>query len=254
MMTLHPPSRPLATAWIFWAFLFAACEAEVKAPPPADAAVTAAGFGETCSDTAGCLAGLTCMRSEYAALGWCTRTCANVAATTGCEEAELAGGQGFCVEMPSGWNGPQAAFCAPICNKVADCPGTGWETCSKPAYKNTLLYNELPTRTCQSPSFHGQIVVDPVTCDWESKITDPQMGAPKGECKAFCQFVAQCQLAPKSQTANCCAWKCFQHLTPSGKLDNGRLAALKCFTKTFTAFQSTPQVCTAYKEQCGPLP
>lgn len=235
-------------------------------PGPADVVADVgpepARFGERCGTTLPCSADLLCMTSEYAPGSWCTRACATSLVGNHCSDGELgtpaaSGPHGFCVQMPGGWNGPAHPFCVPQCNNVAECPGGAatWESCEKPQYKNTPLLPSLPTRTCQSPSAHGQITVDPVTCDWMDKVKDPKVTAAKQECIAYCKFLATCKLSdPKTEKVDCCTWRCFQRLTPNGNIDNKLLAETKCYVKSFNAYAGTNMVCSGYKSDCGPVP
>ncbi|MFZ4578576.1 MAG: hypothetical protein ACOYOB_09310 [Myxococcota bacterium] len=222
-------------------------------------AVAKAGFGERCDDDAGCSTGLTCQKSEYNTFSWCTRPCDNPGDY--CSGDGLGGGKGFCVQMTAGWRGPAEAFCAPYCSKLADCKGLDaqWEACSKPDYKGTPLYPALPVLVCQSPSAHGQLVVDPATCDWESHYTKTPFLEVKNECKLFCQFLTTCKLQPSTIKPECCSWQCFRWVTPNDQVDYQRLSGshgVKCFTKSFTSHSETGNVCTAWQDidDCAPLP
>jgi hypothetical protein len=46
-------------------------------------------------------------------------------------------------------------------------------------------------------------------------------------------------------------WRAFQYLTPGGKPDNARIAALKCWDKSFTANKDTPGICTSWQLDCA---
>ena len=222
-------------------------DAKADAPPPQ-------AFGARCGPDLPCAPGLACQDSEFAPFPWCARPCPVDRVKDHCD-AVPGEPQGFCVQMPTGWRGPTAPFCVPECANLAECQGhaPGWEACTKPKYKNTNLYPALPTRVCQAPSAHGQIHVDPTTCDWEAQVTDPMLQAAKGLCKAFCQFKKDCQLRKPAETAACCGWTCFQWLTPGGAVDAPREAALKCHIKSYSANTGTPLVCTAWKDDCKGL-
>lgn len=223
----------------------------------------AAGFGTGCTRNADCKAGLFCMQSEFTPTAVCTKFCTTPKEY--CEADGLHGITALCIQMPGAWNGPTRTvksnkegrpFCAPTCQNTGECTQlwSSWEKCEKPAYKNVPLYNDLPTKVCMAPSSHGQLVVDPLTCDWEAKITDPAVQEAKQLCKAECEFLTKCQLFdPKKEAAACCTWRCFQKLTPSGKVDQDRKEHIKCLLKAYEAARTTPKVCELYKEQCDPL-
>ncbi len=226
------------------------------------------GFAQGCTSSSDCKDGMVCMQSEYTPTPFCTRFCDNP--KDYCDQDELGGVNALCLQMPGVWNGPTKnecdannkcnkigrPFCAPICNNTATCTGLwdSWEKCTKPAYKNVLLYSDLPTNVCMAPSSHGQRVVDPLTCDWEKKVTDPAVQEAKQLCKAHCDFLTKCQLFdPKKEASACCTWRCFQKMTPEAKIDQDRKAVVKCYIKSFSAARGTPKVCELYKEQCPAL-
>jgi len=232
---------------------FAAC-----ASPPAAVVVDTdasnadvppkAGFGRACTLASGCAAGLKCMQSEYAPFGWCTRDCATTEkAADYCVGPELGGNKAFCVQMPTketgakqDWLGQKAPFCAPICDNTGDCHALDaqWEKCEKPTYKQAVLpgYNALPTKVCDAPSSYGQIIVDPITCQWKDKVKDmaPTTQPAVGICDNYCTFLTTCQFFdPKQIQPNCCTWHCFQSLTPGGLIDNAKVSAIKCFNNAY---------------------
>ena len=223
-------------------------------PAPADTAsdVSAVpGFGEPCIGGA-CASGLTCQDSEYAPFPWCTRLCPT--AKEPCDKALLGGRSGLCIQMPGGWRGPEAPFCAPTCGNVSQCTplAAGWETCALPGYKKKPFYGDVG-KVCQAPSANGQIHVDPVTCEWQTLVTDPGVQDLKGLCAAFCTFLGACQIKAKDQSSNCCSWQCFQYLAPGGVSDLSRKNATKCILNAFDGNANGPNVCTAYIGECGPL-
>ena len=225
-------------------------------------------FGAGCTNNGDCPEGLLCLQSEYTPTAFCTKFCDSP--KDYCDSAEMGGANALCVQMPGAWNGPTRnkcdaggkcekvgrPFCAPICDNSSQCTSRwkSWEKCAKPAYKNVLIYNDLPTKVCMAPSSHGQIVIDPRTCDWESKITEPAVQEAKQLCKAHCDFLTKCQLFdPKTEAASCCTWRCFQKMTPEGVIDQDRKETIKCFIKAFSAARGTPKVCALYKDQCPDL-
>jgi hypothetical protein len=243
---------------LFLGLCVMACGEDPKPTPAPD--VTAdttppAGFGQHCGKDTACGPGLECQDSEFAPFPWCVRPCPAARVKDHCDPV---GGepQGLCVQMPAGWRGPSAPFCVPECANLAACTARapGWEVCSKPEYKKKVLYPELPTKVCQAPSAHGQIYVDPVTCEWEAKVTEPSLQSAKNLCKAFCGFKKDCQLKPAEQSDNCCSWACFQWQTPGGNVAAEREAKLKCFVKSYSANTGNPNVCSAWKDDCGELP
>ncbi len=235
-------------------FLLCAAACGAAAGGTADASGDAAalpGFGHACVAGA-CAAGLTCQDSEYAPFAWCTLPCTDVKAP--CDSALLGGHAGMCIQMPSGWRGPAGGFCAPTCGNSSQCTplDSRWETCDVPAYKKQALYGDVG-KVCQAPSANGQIVVDPQTCQWQDLITDPGVQDLKGVCAAFCTFLTACQIKAPSQSADCCTWQCFQHLTPGGTRDLARVNATKCYLDSFDANAQNPNVCTAFIGDCGAL-
>ncbi len=240
------------------------CQACGEAPAPVAVDASAdvfvpPGFGKPCDPATGCAKGLLCLKSDYSTAPFCTAQCAASLVKDYCKQPELQGAAALCVQMPKDFQGPKEPLCLPICGNVAQCHGSNaaWEVCAKPGYKNQLLFNDLPTKVCQSPSAHGQIQVDPVLCDWQDKAAAlPQFAEAKQACLAVCKGILKsCQLWAKPKTEDCCGWACFQWLTPGGKLDNNRLSgSIKCLNTAYAAFQGTPQVCTGWQEQCGQLP
>ena len=216
-----------------------------------DAGGSKPGFGEPCVPAIGCAADLVCQDGEFAAFPWCTRACSK--AGTHCDEDLLGGRKGFCVEMPAGWRGPSGAFCAPECFKSSDCKALApWEACEKPEYKAKTLYNDLNVLICASPSAHGAPWVDPATCLYEAQYPDNvKYGEAKAWAKAYCQVLDVCKLRDKCESHQCCMWHAFQYLTPGGKPDNARIAALKCWDKSFTANKDTPAICSSWQLDCA---
>ena len=235
-------------------FLLLATACGASATGGADATGDATGlpgFGQACA--AGfCAAGLTCQDSDYAPFPWCTRPCADEKAP--CDKTQLGGRTGLCIKMPAGWRGPTEPFCAPTCGNSSQCtPLDGrWETCALPAYKKVPLYGDVG-KVCQAPSANGQILVDPVTCNWQDLVTDPKVQALDGICKSFCGFLTTCQIKAPGQTSACCSWQCIQHLTPGGVPDMARKNALQCYLNSFDGNAQSPKVCSAYINDCGPL-
>lgn len=224
----------------------------------------AARFGERCDPKLGCAKGLTCQRnedSEFAPFSWCTKACDEVAKP--CDEADLGGREGFCVQMPKDWRGPKAPFCAPKCGNPAACKSldAGWETCDYLEYKGDPVpgYANL-TSVCQAPSSHGAVHVDPLTCDWEGSFPDHnKFGEAKAVAKQYCQMLNTCQLRSACTTPACCTWRAFQYLIPQGPsqaVDNKRIAELKCYPQSLASHQGSPDVCTAWLDTdgCGDLP
>lgn len=220
-------------------------------------------FGQRCVPSAGCEPPLQCLESDYAPHPWCGASCDSTQLKNYCMAEQLsstgsAGPQGLCVQMPSNFAGPTQPLCLPICSNLATCTALDdqWETCAQPSYKGLTFIKELPTKVCQAPSAHGQIKVDPVSCDWAAKATDPIYADAKSLCKAICAgFLKSCQIWPKTQSTDCCGWACFQYVTPGGTVNTKRLdSEIKCYIKAFTAFAQTPEVCTAYADECPALP
>ena len=209
------------------------------------------GFGQACAQGA-CAAGLACQDSDYAPFAWCTLPCAEEKAP--CDKALLGGINGLCIKMPAGWRGPDTPFCAPTCGNSSHCTplDSRWETCALPAYKKVPMYGDVG-KVCQAPSANGQIIVDPTTCAWQELITDPGVQDLKGICASFCAFLTTCQIKTPSQTADCCTWQCFEHLTPGGARDLARVNDAKCYIKSFDANAQSPNVCTAFVGDCGAL-
>lgn len=226
-------------------------------------------FGEGCKKNADCGEGLLCMQSEFTPTAFCTTFCDT--AKDYCDAEKVGGAKALCVQMPGTWNGPTKTacdaageckkigrpFCAPVCDNSGECATlwSSWEKCAKPAYKNVTLYNDIPTKVCMAPSSHGQVVVDPRTCNWEDKITNPKVTEAKQLCKAHCDFLTKCQLFdPSTEAASCCTWRCFQKMTPEGAVDQARKNVINCYIKAFfEAAPGTPKVCELYKEQCPEL-
>lgn len=243
--------------------LGSACTDEGVSAAAGPAAVAKPSFGQRCDPSAGCEKPLQCIDSEYAPHPWCGASCDSSQLKNYCTAEQLgsagaAGQQGLCVQMPAGFAGPQQPLCLPICSNLASCQALDpqWETCAQPSYKGLTFIKDLPTKVCQAPSAHGQNKVDPLTCDWAAKATDPSYADAKTLCKAICAgFLKSCQLWPKSQSADCCGWACFQYVTPGGIVSTVRLdSEIKCYIKAFTAYAQTPKVCEAYATECPPLP
>ena len=214
----------------------------------------APGFGELC-DNGACAAGLICMDGDWASQPWCSKVCANPGDY--CDTLGSHGRAGLCIALPADFKGADATFCAPICNNSDTCKSwwSGWDKCDKPTWKKAPLYPGLPTRVCQSPDTHGQLVIDPVVCDWKDKITDPKFIDAKQVCKGYCGFLKTCQLWDTTkEKLDCCEWRCFQEMTPGGAVSATVEAQKKCYIKAFGAAQGTPKVCTLHTEQCEPLP
>ncbi len=239
-----------------------ACGSEAS-PPAAGGGVTKAGLGQACGE-AGCAAGLICVDGDWAPAPWCAKACDNPGdycdqleadspAMAGSDPGAPLQGNSLCVALPGDFQGGTATFCAPICDNTDACRGlwTGWSKCAKPTWKNKVRYPALPTLVCQAPASQGQVVVDPVACDWEDKVTDPKFSNAKQVCKAYCSFLQICQLwDPKKEKLSCCQWRCFQDLTPGGTLDDAAEDLKKCYIKAFNSAQGTPKVCTLHREQC----
>ena len=225
-------------------------------------------FGEGCGANNQCPAGQLCLQSEFTPTAFCTTFCDSP--KDYCDKGAVGGANALCVQMPGSWTGPTKQvcddngkcekqgrpFCAPVCDNTSQCTSiwSSWEKCAKPAYKGVALYNDLPTQVCMAPSSHGQLVVDPFSCDWESKITDPKVAEAKQLCKAHCDFLTKCQLFdPKVEAAACCTWRCFQKMTPEGTIDQDRKAQIKCYLNAFFGSPGTPKACELYKDQCPDL-
>ncbi|MCO4760050.1 MAG: hypothetical protein KC502_00985 [Myxococcales bacterium] len=236
------------------ALLLSACGSEGGGDANAGArAPVLPGFGQACEEGE-CAAGLACADGDWAPRPWCTKACTNPGDY--CDTADLGATAGLCVTVPSDFKGELKTFCAPICNNTDTCKSnwSQWQKCTKPAWKNTDLYPALPTKVCQSPDSHGQVVIDPVICDWESKVTDPKYTNAKQVCKAYCNFLKTCQLWQTSkEKLDCCRWRCFQEMTPSGVVNDEIEDKKKCYIKAFNSAQGTPKVCTIHEEQCAPI-
>lgn len=252
----HAASSALLTLVLTTLLLLAGCGSE-SAAPPAAATTVKAGLGEACGSV-GCASGLTCIDGDWAPEPWCARPCSNPgdycdAVETSSNAGAPLNGNSLCIALPGDFQGATATFCAPTCNNTDACRGlwTGWSKCAKPTWKNKALYPALPTLVCQAPASQGQVVVDPVACDWEDKVTDPKFTNAKQVCKAYCSFLQICQLwDTKKEKLACCQWRCFQDLTPGGTLDDEAEDLKKCYIKAFNSAQGTPKVCTLYQEQC----
>jgi hypothetical protein len=211
-------------------------------------------FGHSCTSDAACAPGLFCMQDEFAPFGWCSAPCTTPRSF--CDPADLGGQTALCIQMPADFSGRSEPFCAARCQTLAGCRdlAAGWETCEKAHYKNTDRYPELPDKVCMAPSAHGQIKVDPTTCAWEDKVTDPAVQEAKQRCRVFCDFKKACQLFdPSSTPYDCCTWACFGAMTPNGQMDNEYRNRIACFNNSFAANQNTPKVCTAWQTDCEPL-
>jgi hypothetical protein len=222
------------------------------------AALPLPGFGQPCDPNLKCAVGLDCQQSDYAPTPWCTALCPTSKIKNYCDNEALQGVPALCVQMPSDFAGPSTPFCAPVCSNLASCThlSSQWELCNKLSYKAKVLITDLPTKVCMAPSANGQVKVDPVTCDWEAKITDPLLNEAKQQCKSVCKsFLIPCQYWPKPQSEACCGWACMQYLTPGGQLDNDRLSKdIKCLTNASIAYQGGPKVCTGWQDQACTLP
>lgn len=215
-----------------------------------------AAFGAACKTDTDCQSGLFCQSGDYAPEPFCTMACDEE--KTYCDESETGGVQGLCLQLPEDFQGPVRRFCAPICNNTGECKAlsTMWSSCDKPEWKNVRLYPELPTRVCLSPETHGQIVVDPVLCDWEQHVKDPKFNSARQVCKAYCEFLVTCKFWDKKQEAlECCGWRCFQKMTPGGAVDDKVEDETKCYLNAFGAAQGTGKVCEAgyYEQSCGAI-
>lgn len=233
-----------------------ACASSTPTATPSTKPVAKAPFGARCSANADCESGLFCLDSDYSPFHWCTRFCPESTPGDHCGPESLGATPGFCIQMPAGWRGPSQPFCAPECGKLASCTDldASWESCEKAAYKNIVLYTDRPTHVCMADSANGQPVVDPLTCDWESKVSDPDLEPVKGYCKAYCAYKTTCQLFdPKKENANCCTWHCFTHLTPGHVIDNQAVSAIKCYNQAFgVSYQNTNKVCSGPVDDCSP--
>ncbi len=245
--------------WPAWLWLLAAgCggEAPAAVADASDAGGGVAVFGAACAKDGDCRAGLRCLKGDWAPEPFCSLPCPTAKAY--CAEADTGGVQGLCIALPADFQGTELQFCVPMCQQTADCKALDsmWQICDKPAWKNVKLAPELPTKVCSAPSAQGQIVVDPVECDWESKITDPQLQSGKQICKSYCSFLKTCQFWDTDLSKiECCAWKCFQQLAPKGAIDAAAEADKKCYINAFGAAQGTGKVCHRpyYEEPCGPI-
>ena len=210
-------------------------------------------FGGACTKNSECALGLLCMQSDFSTSGWCTMWCDNP--KDYCDADELGGAKALCLKMPDNFKGPSKAFCALRCDNTPQCNKvwSGWETCAKPAYKNINLYNDLPTKVCMAPASHGRIQIDPIRCDWEDKATRSHFQGPKQVCKAYCTYLTKCKFFdPNKEHIDCCTWRCFQRMTPGGKVDDGVEDEIKCYTTAFfQAYANTPEVCSGPTKDCG---
>ncbi|MEY3015469.1 MAG: hypothetical protein RIT45_4204 [Pseudomonadota bacterium] len=237
--------------------LLVGCGTDPSADAGSDATAGAgAGFGAACKVDTDCRSGLFCQTGDWAPEPFCTMACDE--AKTYCDEATTGGPQGFCIELPSDFQGPVARFCAPMCNNTAECKAISgiWATCAKPEWKNTPLSPELPTRVCLSPDTHGQIVIDPVLCDWEQHVTDQKYASARKVCKAYCSFLQTCKFwDSKKESLDCCGWRCFQKMTPGGAVDDTVEDETKCYLNAFGAAQGTGKVCDPgyYEQSCGAI-
>ncbi len=223
-------------------------------PDGGGSGATAPAFGEACTADGDCAPGLLCIDGDWAPQPWCGKACDNPGDY--CDTLTTHDVGSLCIQLPDDFKGATKQFCAPICTNGDTCSGlwSGWDKCAKPAWKNKALYNDLPTKVCQSPGTHGQVVIDPVVCDWESKITDPKYTNAKQVCKAYCSFLKTCQIWDTSkEKLTCCQWRCFQDMTPGGKVDDAVEDAKKCYVTAFNNAQGTPKVCTLHEEQCQPI-
>jgi len=210
-------------------------------------------FGARCNTNAECATGHFCLDSDYSPFKWCTRLCSMSDAGNHCDQAALSDANGFCILMPPGSRGPGQPFCVPECGKFAQCTGLDpdWESCEKAAYKKIVLYPDRNQDVCMAASANGQPVVDPLTCNWKDKVTDPKFDQAKGTCAAYCLFKTTCKLFdPTVENADCCTWHCFQRLTPGNVVDNTAVSRVKCFINAFNGSQGSPDVCSSWQDQC----
>jgi hypothetical protein len=234
------------------------------APDVADAGGKKPGFGERCDPAVGCISGLDCQDSEFAAHPWCTRPCPEADVNKACDDDSSLGGRpGWCIQMPPDWRGPKAPFCAVKClNAVGDSECTklseDWEGCEKPNYKAKDLpgTSDKQTKICSSSSQHGLPYVDPAKCDWDGKFMDLKYNDAKAAGKAYCLFLKNCQLREACESDACCTWHAFQYVTQFGTdapEHNSRIADFKCYTQAFNSAKDTPLVCSKWQEDCKPL-
>jgi hypothetical protein len=215
------------------------------------------GFGERCDPSIGCATGLTCQDSEFSTHPWCTKACTEL--WQHCDP-EANGAKGFCVQMPTGWRGPSGLFCVPECLNKGECTAANpdWEICKPLEYKKEAIPGKATgAYVCQTPSSQGAPFVDSTTCDFESQFDGPKFNEAKVAAKNYCLMLATCQLRSSCTSSACCVWHAFQYLTPDGKdgsVRNDRIADLKCYPQSYDSFQGTPQVCTAWQDQCKPVP
>jgi hypothetical protein len=194
------------------------------------------------------------MQSDYSTSGWCTLWCDNP--KDYCDAEALGGAKALCLKMPDEFKGPSKPFCALRCDNTPQCTKvwSGWEKCAKPAYKNINLYNELPTKVCMAPASHGRVQIDPIRCDWQDKVTGISgYQIATQVCKAYCTYLTKCKFFdPNKEHIDCCTWRCFQRMTPSGKFDDGVEDEIKCYTTAFfQAYANTPEVCSGPTKDCG---
>ncbi len=221
---------------------------------PVKDASTKPSFGEPCDAQGQCAPELTCLVGDWAPRPWCGQTCDNV--SDYCDAASTDGVATLCIELPEDYQGQTRRFCAPICDNVNQCSAisSDWDKCGQPQWKNKTLYNDLPTRVCMSPDSHGQVLVDPVACDWQDKVDTTKFISVIQVCKAYCTFLKTCQYWDSSrENLDCCRWRCIQEMTPGGAIDDAVEDQKKCFINAFTNAQGTPKVCTLHEQQCDPL-
>lgn len=239
------------------ALALAACGSEADDGPPAASQVGgSAGFGADCVADADCRQGLICLHGDWAPKPFCTRACAT--AKDYCTAADTGGPLGLCLQLPDDFRSETKMFCLPICQQTADCKALApmWEKCSKPTWKNKPLTPELPTTVCHAPSAQGQVVVDPVACDWQDKFPAPQYQNPKQVCGSYCNFLKTCKFWDSNkEKIECCTWRCFQQMTPQGAVDDQVEDEKKCYINAFGSAQGTVKVCDAgyYASQCGAI-
>lgn len=213
-----------------------------------------AAFGAPCAVDGDCKAGLTCIGGDWGPKPFCGRVCTEP--KTYCD-ADLTGGpQGFCIQLGDDFQGSERTFCVPMCQQTAECKAISgiWQSCGVPTWKNVKLAPELPTKVCQAPDTQGQVVVDPVTCDWEGLITDPQFQSAKQTCKTFCTFLKTCKFwDTKTSPLTCCSWNCFQEMTPGGAVSAPVEACKKCQINANGSVANTAKVCDTgyYDDKCG---
>ena len=232
-----------------------ACGADGDDAAPSQLIGGGPSFGQPCGPEGQCEVGLVCLNGDWAPRPWCGQVCDK--AGDYCDTATTGGVSTLCVELPEDFQGQERRFCAPICDNVNQCSAisSDWDKCGQPTWKNKVLYNDLPTRVCMAPGAQGQVVVDPVVCDWQDKLTAPKYVGAIQVCKAYCTFLKTCQYWDTGkEKIDCCHWRCIQEMTPGGAVDDAVEDEKKCYINAFTNAQGTPKVCTLHEQQCQPLP